>query len=306
MKSLKIFTPATVSNVSCAFDILGFALDNVGDEMSFTKTIEKGVQIKIIGNNKLPNNPLKNVAGVVAIEMLKIANANFGIRIEIDKKIKPGSGIGSSGASSAGAAFGVNRLLNNKFNKTELVEFAMLGESLASGDAHADNVAPAIFGGFTLVRSYSPLDVIKLHSPSELYCTVIHPQIEIKTEDARKILTKNILFKDAIVQWGNVAGLIAGLYSENYELIGRSLHDEIVEHQRSSLIPMFYNVKQAILEAGALGGGISGSGPSVFALSKGNEVAENVAQAMKNVYEKTNIDFEIHVSKINSVGIKEI
>ena len=306
MKSLKIFTPATVSNVSCAFDILGFALDNVGDEMSFTKTIEKGVQIKVIGNNKLPNNPLKNVAGVVAIEMLKIANANFGIRIEIDKKIKPGSGIGSSGASSAGAAFGVNRLLNNKFNKTELVEFAMLGESLASGDAHADNVAPAIFGGFTLVRSYSPLDVIKLHSPSELYCTVIHPQIEIKTVDARKILTKNILFKDAIVQWGNVAGLIAGLYSENYELIGRSLHDEIVEHQRSSLIPMFYNVKQAILEAGALGGGISGSGPSVFALSKGTEVAENVAQAMKNVYEKTNIDFEIHVSKINSVGIKEI
>ncbi|RLD69107.1 MAG: homoserine kinase [Bacteroidetes bacterium] len=306
MEELTIFTPATVANVSCAFDVLGFALDNVGDEMTFKKTDNKGVKIKMLGNSNLPTEPDKNVAGVVAMEMLKKANADFGILIEIDKKIKPGSGIGSSAASSAGAAYGVNKFLGNIFNKIELVQFAMLGEKLASGIAHADNVAPAIFGGFALVRSYSPLDIIKINSPEKLFCTVIHPQIEVKTENARKILKKDVLLKDAVEQWGNVAGLISGLHSQDYELIGRSLQDKIVEPVRSVLIPLFLKVKQAFLEAGALGGGISGSGPSIFSLSKGLETAEKVAEAMKKVYSQTGIDFDIHVSRINSVGIKEI
>jgi len=306
MEELTIFTPATVANVSCAFDVLGFALDNVGDEMTFKKIDNKGVKIKMLGNSNLPTEPDKNVAGVVAMEMLKKANADFGILIEIDKKIKPGSGIGSSAASSAGAAYGVNKFLGNIFNKIELVQFAMLGEKLASGIAHADNVAPAIFGGFALVRSYSPLDIIKINSPEKLFCTVIHPQIEVKTENARKILKKDVLLKDAVEQWGNVAGLISGLHSQDYELIGRSLQDKIVEPVRSVLIPLFLKVKQAFLEAGALGGGISGSGPSIFSLSKGLETAEKVAEAMKKVYSQTGIDFDIHVSRINSVGIKEI
>ncbi len=306
METIKIFCPATVANVSCAFDILGFALDKVGDEMTFVKTLEKGVQIKMLGNSNLPTDPLKNVAGVVAIEILKKANADFGVIIEIDKKIKPGSGIGSSTASSAGAAYGINKLLGEKFNNTDLVQFAMLGEALASGVAHADNVAPAIFGGFALVRSSSPLDVIKVNVPDQLFCTVIHPQIEVKTEEARKMLKKNILLTDAVEQWGNIAGLIAGLYSEDYKLIGRSLEDKIVEPVRSSLIPLFYEVKQAFMEAGALGGGISGSGPSIFAFSKGQEAAEKVAMAMKNVYAKTDIDFDIYVTSINSTGIREI
>ncbi len=303
---IKIFTPATVANVSCAFDVLGFALDNVGDEMTFKKTDNKGVQIKMLGNSNLPTEPEKNVAGVVAIEMLKKTNADFGVIIEIDKRIKPGSGIGSSAASSAGAAYGVNNLLGDIFNKLELVQFAMLGEKLASGVAHADNVAPAIFGGFALVHSYSPLDIIKINSPEKLFCTVIHPKIEVKTENARKILKKDVLLKDAVEQWGNVAGLISGLHSQDYELIGRSLQDKIVEPVRSVLIPLFYKVKQAFLEAGALGGGISGSGPSIFTLSKGQETAEKVAEAMKKVYSQTDIEFDIHVSGINSVGIKEI
>lgn len=303
---IKIFAPATVANVSCAFDVLGFALNNVGDEMTFKKTTEKNVQIKVHGNSNLPTDPLKNVAGVVAIEMLNKTNAEFGVIIEIDKKIKPGSGIGSSAASSAGAAYGVNKLLGNRFNKTELVQFAMAGEALASGIAHADNVAPAIFGGFALVRSYSPLEIIKINSPDELFCTVIHPQIEVKTENARKILKKDILLKDAVEQWGNVAGLISGLYTGNYGLIGRSLQDKIVEPVRSLLIPLFYEVKQAFLEAGALGGGISGSGPSIFALSHGQNMAEKVGERMKKVYAQADIDFDIHVSGINSVGIKEI
>jgi len=303
---IKIFAPATVANVSCAFDILGFALDNVGDEMTFEQKNEKGVRISLPENSNLPTDPLKNVAGVVAIEMLQKANADFGVHIHIDKRIKPGSGIGSSAASSAGAAYGVNKLLGNKFSQTELVEFAMLGEALASGIPHADNVAPAIFGGFALVRSYSPLEVIKVNTPSELFCTVIHPQIEVKTEKSRKILKKGILLKDAVEQWGNIAGLISGLYTNDYDLIGRSLQDKIVEPVRSILIPLFYDVKQAFMHAGALGGGISGSGPSIFALSQGEQTALKVAEAMKRTYAKTNIEFDIHVSAINPVGVKEI
>ena len=303
---IRIFAPATVANVSCAFDILGFALDNVGDEMTFTKTNEPSIKITLPENSHLPTEPLKNVAGVVAIEMLKKAKADFGVHIHIDKRIKPGSGIGSSAASSAGAAYGVNKLLGEPFNQSELVKFSMLGEALASGIPHADNVAPAIFGGFALVRSYSPLEVIKVNTPDELYCTVIHPQIEVKTEKSRKILKKGILLKDAVEQWGNIAGLISGLYTNNYDLIGRSLQDKIVEPVRSILIPLFYDVKTAFMQAGALGGGISGSGPSIFALSRGKQTSLKVAEAMKNTYAKTNIDFDIHVSAINPVGVKEI
>ena len=303
-EELKIFAPATIANVSCGFDVLGLALDNVGDEMIVRKVSKKGVTItKIIGQN-LPLETHNNVAGVAALALLAETESEFGFEIEIDKRIKPGSGIGSSAASSAGAVWAINKLLGNPFNSTDLVRFAMEGERLATGVAHADNVAPALFGGFTLVRSYNPLDIISIHTPSELYATVIHPQIEVKTSDAREILKTNIPLKDAIKQWGNVGGLISGLYTEDYELIGRSLEDYIIEPIRSILIPAFDAVKQNSIKAGALGCGISGSGPSIFALSKGEETALKVAEAMKLVYEKVGIDYDIHVSKINKQGIK--
>ena len=305
-EELKIFAPATIANVSCGFDVLGLALDNVGDEMIVRKVSKKGVTItKIIGQN-LPLETHNNVAGVAALALLAETESEFGFEIEIDKRIKPGSGIGSSAASSAGAVWAINKLLGNPFNSTDLVRFAMEGERLATGVAHADNVAPALFGGFTLVRSYNPLDIISIHTPSELYATVIHPQIEIKTSDAREILKTNIPLKDAIKQWGNVGGLISGLYTEDYELIGRSLEDYIIEPIRSILIPAFDAVKQQSLNAGALGCGISGSGPSIFALSKGEKTALKVAEAMKSVYEKVGIEYDIHVSKVNKQGIKEI
>jgi len=304
MDKIKIFTPATVANVSCAFDILGFALDNIGDEMVFSKSNNKGINITLPDSCDLPTEPDKNVAGVVAKAMLESVNADFGLDIYIDKRIKPGSGIGSSAASAAGTAYAVNKLLGNVFDNTLLVEFAMLGEALASGIPHADNVAPAIMGGFTLVQSYQPLKPVKLPVPDQLYCTIIHPQIEVKTENSRKILKKTILLKDAVTQWGNIAGLIAGLYRNDYELIGSSLEDIIIEPVRSILIPRFYELKQSFLKAGALGGGISGSGPSVFALSKGKNMAEKVAEAMDDVYGKTGIRYEIYTSKINEQGIK--
>lgn len=306
MEEIKVFCPGTIANVSCGFDVLGLALDAVGDEMTVRKTSEKGIRIVKIRGQELPLQTEKNVAGVAGLALLTASNYEGGFEIEIDKRIKPGSGIGSSAASSAGAVWAMNELLGKPFSQLELVQFAMQGEKLASEVAHADNVAPAIFGGFTLVRSYQPLDIVPIPTPDDLYATVIHPQIEIKTSDSRKILRTTISMEQGIQQWGNLGGLIAGLFRSDYELIGRSLEDHIVEPIRSILIPGFDAVKANALKAGALGGGISGSGPSIFALSKGRETAENVAQSMKNTYETVGIPFDIHISKINAQGVKQI
>lgn len=306
MNEIKIFCPATIANLSCGFDVLGLCLETAGDEMIIKKSDQKGVRITKIVGADLPLETEKNVAGVAALAMLENVETEFGFDIEIYKNIKAGSGIGSSAASSAGAVFGINELIGRPFTRKELVLFAMQGEKLASGNAHADNVAPALLGGFTLVRSSNPLDIIKIESPSELYATVVHPQIELKTSDARSVLKQNVSLKSAIIQWGNVGGLIAGLYTKDYELIGRSLHDEIIEPLRSVLIPGFDLIKQTALENGALGSGISGSGPSIFALSKGKETAEKIAKAMSIVYDNMNLPYEIHVSKVNDEGMKVI
>lgn len=306
MKEIKVFCPATIANVSCGFDVLGLALDSVGDEMTVRKTSEKGIRISEITGQDLPLETEKNVSGVAGLALLAKSGFDGGFEIEIDKRIKPGSGIGSSAASSAGAVWAMNELLDRPFSKLELVQFAMQGEKLASDVAHADNVAPAIYGGFTLVRSYDPLDIIPIPTPSELFATVIHPQIEIKTSDSRKILKTTISMQQGIQQWGNLGGLIAGLFQNDYDLIGRSLHDHIVEPIRSILIPAFDDIKADAIKAGALGSGISGSGPSIFALSKGEEVAKQVAESMKEIYQNIGVDFDIHISKINSQGIKKI
>nr|WP_288934000.1 homoserine kinase [uncultured Allomuricauda sp.] len=306
MEEIKVFCPATIANVSCGFDVLGLALDSVGDEMTIRKTSEKGIRItKIIGQD-LPLETENNVAGVAGLAFLEKSNYDGGFEIEIDKRIKPGSGIGSSAASSTGAVWAMNELLGRPFSKLELVQFAMQGEKLASDVAHADNVAPAIFGGFTLVRSYDPLDIIPIPTPSELFATVIHPQIEIKTSDSRKILKTTISMQQGIQQWGNLGGLVAGLFQNDYDLIGRSLHDHIVEPIRSILIPAFDDIKANALKSGALGSGISGSGPSIFALSKGEKIAQQVADSMKETYQNIGVDFDIHISKVNSQGVKKI
>lgn len=306
MTEIKLFCPATIANLSCGFDVLGLCLATAGDEMIVRKSDVKGVRITKIVGADLPLETENNVAGVAALAMLEEVETEFGFEIEIYKHIKAGSGIGSSAASSAGAVFGINELLGRPFTRKELVKFAMQGEKLASGNAHADNVAPALLGGFTLVRSSNPLDIIKIDSPSELYATVVHPQIELKTSDARSVLKQTVSLKSAITQWGNVGGLVAGLYTQDYELIGRSLHDEIIEPIRSMLIPGFDLIKQTAYENGALGSGISGSGPSIFALSKGKENADKIAKAMSAVYEEMNLPYEIHVSKVNDEGMKII
>lgn len=303
---IKIFCPATIANISCGFDVLGVALDTVGDEMIVRNTNEKGIRISKLEGQDLPMETHLNVAGVAGLALLTVSDYDGGFEIEIYKNIKAGSGIGSSAASSAGAVWAMNQLLGKPFTPLELVKFAMEGERLASGVAHADNVAPALFGGFTLVRSYDPLDVISIPTPSELFATVIHPQIEVKTSDSRKILKTTISLEDGIKQWGNLGGLVAGLFTSDYDLISRSLEDHIVEPIRSILIPGFDAVKATAISNGALGCGISGSGPSIFSFSRGEATARKVASAMEEVYEKIGIGFEIHVSKINTSGIKQV
>lgn len=306
MDYLKIFAPATVANVSCGFDSLGFAVDAIGDEMTFTKTVEKGVKITNITGAVLPYNVDENAASAVIKKILLEAKADFGIALTIHKGFSPGSGLGSSAASAAGAAFGVNQFLTHQYSNLELTKFAMFGEEVACGSAIADNVAAAIYGGFVLVRSYEPLEVIKLPVPEELRVVAIHPQIAIKTKDAREVLPKEIALQDAVTQWANVGGLVSGLFTNNYELISNSLVDVIVEPFRKGLIPFFDEVKTNAIKAGALGAGISGSGPTIFALCKGDKSAKNVYKAIEAAYQETGIGFEMFISKINPQGIKII
>lgn len=306
MNAIKIFAPATVANVSCGFDALGFAINTVGDEMIFTKTKVKGVTISQIEGAELTFDSHKNAAGAVTWAMLKKIQPDFGVDIQLFKKVKPGSGLGSSASSSAGAAFAMNELLGKPFSNLELTEFARLGEEAACGSPIADNVAAAIYGGFVLVKSYEPLEIVKLPVPKDLWVTVIHPQIEIKTEDARNVLSPTVTVTNAVKQSANLAGLISGLYTDDYELISRSLEDVIAEPYRKKLIPHFDKVKEEGIKVGALGVGISGSGPTLFALCKGEFIAKEVAHVMKSIFNQTAIDFNIHTSKINLNGTKVI
>jgi len=304
MKQVRIKSPGTVANLVCGFDILGLALNDPYDIMEVKLLNEPKVIITNRDDFNLPTEPEKNVAGVVFLAaMEKLDRNDVGFEVIMEKHIKPGSGIGSSAASAAGAAVAANHLLGNIFSKDELVQLAMNGEKLASGVKHADNIAPCIFGGVSLIRAIHPLDIISIPAP-DLHVTVVHPQIEVRTSDARQILKQQVLLKDAIRQWGNIAGLVTGFMKNDYDLIGRSLEDVIIEPVRSILIPGFDEVKRNCKEAGALGGGISGSGPSIFMLSKEEKTARAVEKVMKEVYEQIGIEYYTYVTTINKNGVE--
>ncbi len=305
MKKVKLKIPATVANLVCGFDILGMAVYEPYDEMEIRLLETPEIIIKHRDGFGLPEDPSKNVAGVVLLQIQKHFNLKNGFEVIIHKHIKPGSGLGSSAASAAGAAMGANIVLGNIMSKDEMVHFAMFGEELASGVRHADNISPCIYGGITLVKSTDPIDIIPLNAP-DLFVTAVHPQVEVKTSDSRQILKKNISLKSAVEQWGNIAGLVAGIQKNDFALIGRSLNDVIIEPVRSILIPKFNEIKSKSLQLGALGGGISGSGPSIFMLAEKKETAEKIAEMMKAMYDEINIDNFVYVSKINPVGIEVI
>lgn len=304
MDSINIFSPATVANVACGYDILGFCLDSVGDYMTIRKTNQKVLKISKLEGCNLSLDIHKNVAGISAKALYDDLKPNCGFEIEIFKKIKPGSGIGSSAASAAGSVFGINKLLGSPLNKHDLTNYAMKGEVLASNTEHADNVSPAIFGGFTLVRSTQPLKVLELPVPAELYATILHPHIEIKTAQSRGLLPDKIDLKKVTQQCANIGSLVHGLHTSNYDTIKDALFDYIAEPYRSHLIPYYNEVKQAVLANNAIGCSISGSGPSIFALCKGEKQAIHIKEVMKNTYSKTIHSFDVYVSKINTEGIK--
>jgi homoserine kinase len=302
-RKVRVRAPATVSNLNCGFDVLGLAVrepfDIVDLELAETGRIEI---IEITGCDNLSTDPEKNVVGAVIKAMMEATGCGTGFRVRIGKGIIPGSGIGSSAASSAAAALAVNLLLDNIFSAGELVRFAMEGERLASGAPHADNVAPAIYGGITLVRSYEPLEIVQLNVPRELWCVIIHPEMEIRTSVARGLLDTHLPLATAVRQWGNVGGLVAGLYREDYELISRSLEDFVAEPKRAGLIPRFRELKESALGSGALGAGISGSGPSVFALCRGEEIAGSVLKSMQKVMISAAIEHKAYLSPVSPAG----
>lgn len=303
MKKVKVRIPASIANLVCGYDILGMSINDPFDEMEVTLSDEPGVRITHVDNFNLPVDPAKNVAGVSVAALIEEYGEKIGFDVVINKHIKPGSGLGSSAASAAGVVFAANHLLDNFFSREDLVRFSMCGEELASGIKHADNIAPCIYGSITLIRSLEPLDIVPLSSPP-VFITVIHPQIEIKTSYAREILPKQIPLKDAITQWANIAGLVAGLLKSDYELIGRSLKDVIIEPVRSVLIPGFAELKSQCKELGVLGGGISGSGPSVFFIAKEQTIAQEVETIMIDIYKKLGIDFKTYVTTLNTTGIE--
>ncbi len=309
MNKIKVFAPATVSNVGCGFDTIGFAIDKPGDIVSLSLRNDGIVKIKKItgDNGVLPYAIEKNTATYGLMEMLRIfGDKKIGLDIEIHKKMPIGSGLGSSAASSVAAVYGMNRLLNNHFSEMEVLNFAVLGESIASGAIHADNVAPSLFGGFVLIRDYNPIDVVKLPVPKNLFCTVLYSEIVIETKQARKLIKKNMPLKKARKHFGNIGTLVSGLYEGDLDKIARSIEDEISEPARAVLIPNFYEIKKAAINAGAFGCSISGSGPSIFAFSGSLDNANKIGSAMKRIVNKSGIKSTLYISKINPHGPKII
>ena len=304
--SVLVHSPATLSNLGCGFDVLGLALTAPFDAVRLTRSPKPGVRIRHHDSYNLPTDPLRNVAGAALLALLKEVPDAIGFEMEITKGIKPGSGVGSSAASAVGAVVAANALLGNRFSKMQLVDFALAGEVVASGARHADNIAPALFGGLTVVRALVPvLDIIALPAPP-LWVAVVHPQIEVKTSDSRKVLPTAVPLALAVRQWANVAGLVAGFLTADYALIGRSLDDYIVEPARQHLIPGLAEARKRALAAGAIGGGISGSGPSIFMLNRTEATAKAVGAALGSVFAELRIAFNVYVGPVAAQGARVV
>jgi len=307
--TIHIYAPATVANVACGFDTLGFAIDRPGDEIFARFSDEPGLRNTAIHGDggKLPLEVEKNTAGVAAKAVMQHIGMTRGVELEIHKGLPIGSGMGSSAASAVGGAMAINELMDRPLTRQELLPFALEGEAIASGGAiHADNVGPSLLGGIILVRSNLEYDTVKIDAPKELYAAIALPDIQILTVEARAVLRKEIPMKDAIVQWGNLGAMIAGLVQADYGLISRSLVDVIAEPYRASLIPAFHKVKAAAMETGALGCSISGAGPAIFALCEGDRTAFKTAMAMQRVFLENGIDCKRNVSAINVDGAKRL
>jgi homoserine kinase len=301
---IRAFAPATVANIAAGFDIFGLAIHHIGDVAQVQYNDENRVRIvKITGDNgKLPTDPAQNTAAVAVQKLLDFLGRDVGIDIVLEKKMPLNSGLGSSAASAVAAVVAANALLGNVLTKKDLLPFAMEGERVACGAAIADNAAACLLGGIVLVQSYAPLCVVNLAVPPQLWVAVAHPHISIKTADARAVLPTQLPMATAVAQWGQAAGFVAALYQNNYDLLAASLHDFVAEPHRSALIPQFAAVQRAALAQGALGCSISGAGPSVFALCKGEPTAIMAGNAMQNIFIDNNMPCDLHISAVNQAG----
>lgn len=307
-KSITAFAPASVANVGCGFDIMGFAVEGIGDTVTISLHAEGDTSIITrtgAYGHLTPAARHKNTAGVAVNAYLQaIGQSGLELEISLEKNMPLGSGMGSSAASSAAAVFAVNYLLGSPLTVQELIPFAMEGERIACGSAHADNVAPALLGGFVLIRSYHPLDIISVKCPDDLFAAVIHPHIELNTSDSRRVLKNEVSVENAIIQSANTAGFMVALLTEDYDLMKRSMSDLLAEPKRMQLIPGFGAIKKAAMEAGALGFGISGSGPSVFALCRGENTGRVVADTIREGFSKIGLNNEAYVSLLNAPGTR--
>lgn len=306
-KEVIVFAPATVANVACGYDVLGFAIDEPGDYIVARHSDRPGLRITAItgDDGKLPTAPDRNTAGVAALDLLHhLGMTDRGIEMEIHKRMPFGSGLGSSAASAVGGAYAINLLLGEPLSKKQILPFAMTGEASADGAWHADNVGPCLLGGIVFIRDNDELDVAQLPVPDDLWAAVVHPDIEILTKVAREILPNEIPLRNVTQQIGNLGGLLCGLIQSDYGLISRSIHDVIAEPRRQKLIPEFYKAKRAAMAAGALGFSISGAGPSVFALCEGQQNAGQVGAAIAKVFGSIPLSNQVHVSRINQRGVR--
>lgn len=307
-KKVTVFAPASVANLGCGFDSMGLAIAAPGDELTLIANASNEIRIRSItgDNKKLSLDPKKNTAGVAIQSLLYALELKKGFDVYLKKKMPLGSGLGSSAASAVAGAFAVNELFGRPFSRKELIPFAMAGEKIASGAAHADNAAPCMLGGIVLVRSYNPFEVISLPAPAKLYVVVVHPDVEVLTKNSRAVLPEKIPMKDGIAQWSNTAALVSGLYADDYGLIGRSVSDHVAEPYRAKLIPCFAEVKAAAMQHGALGCSISGSGPSIFAFCEGKKSAETVAKTMQAEFRKRKIRNTAYISTVNQKGVRVV
>ncbi|HEX6923802.1 MAG TPA: homoserine kinase [Longimicrobiaceae bacterium] len=298
------FAPAGVGNVAVGFDLLGHALEAVGDRVQVSRLDRPLVEIvDIIGcEEPLPRDPARNTATAGLLTLIEALDLPFGFAVTVEKAIPLGSGMGGSAASAVGALVAANALLEEPLTLDELLRFALVGESVASGSPHADNLAPCLFGGLTLVRGLEFPDVLQIPVPEEIRCVLVHPHLRLDTRDARAVLPRSISLELHVEQAGNLAGFIHGCFTNDLELIRRSFHDLIAEPHRERLIPGFPEARKAALEAGALGCSISGAGPSVFAWCAGEPAAATVREALTSAFTTAGITSDAWVSPVNAPG----
>lgn len=303
-KVIKVFAPATVANLSCGFDVLSLALEGVGDTLTFRQSEQPGLRITQITGAELPTDPAKNIVTVVAQKLLRDHGVDIGLDIEIEKGVLPGSGLGSSASSGVAAALAASQFLPEPLVYGDLIPYAIEGEMLVSDAYIADNVAASMLGGMVLIRSAKPLHLSQLPVPEQLWVVVVRPHRVVETSMSRSILPTEVPMDSAIAQSANLGSFVHALHSDDYELMAECLSDQLAEPARKELIPEFEPIRQVAMNAGAIGGGISGSGPGIYHLCRGEEAANNVADAIKECCESLEIGFDLYVSRVAKNGAR--